>query len=248
MTGLQIALTVIAGSLLVLLAVILFAPIRVRAVIRNGDILLTASLLFFRKNLLSLREERTVLKDVAKCRVSLRTVRKEKRRWKRLLKKAEKKRLKKRQKAAQKRLEPKLNIIERLNLIRNVLQRSYEITRGKLNARFDRMHIRLATGDAAETAILYGAVLQSAVHLFEWIDKHFTRIDRKEGAMTIEPDYLARKSDIDVDLTLSTTVCVAIPGLIRLLTSYQQEKRLAKRTGTAPPVKHPETDSTGYSG
>jgi hypothetical protein len=164
-------------------------------------------------------------------------LRRERRRQRRAEKRAEKKRLRAREKAAkraeQKRTQrndqPSPNLKEKLEMILALLQLLYRETGGKLRLRVRRLHLWVGTDDAAKTAILYGAVLQSATYLLQWIDTHLLRIDRRDGAMTVEPDFVSGKCHADIDLTCSIRLYTALVIGIRMLLAFQREKAAAMR-------------------
>ena len=164
-------------------------------------------------------------------------LRRERRRQRRAEKRAEKKRLRAREKAAkraeQKRArekgQPTPNLKEKLEMILALLQLLYRETGGKLRLRVRRLHLWVGTDDAAKTAILYGAVLQSATYLLQWIDTHLLRIDRRDGAMTVEPDFVSGKCHADIDLTCSIRLYTALVIGVRMLLAFQREKATAMR-------------------
>lgn len=143
--------------------------------------------------------------------------------------KAEKKRLA----AQQKELQPTPNIKENLEMILALLKKLRESTTGKIGIRVKRLHIRVATGDAAQTAILYGLVMQSATFLLDWIDRHFNQIERREGAILLIPDYPASKTTADIDITCSIYLSQALGLAVKMLSAYRREKAIAKKKARA---------------
>ena len=91
------------------------------------------------------------------------------------------------------------------------------------------MHLFVGTDDAAQTAILYGVILQSASYLLEWIEAHFAHIRRKPGDMTVEPDFEGGKTFADIDLTLKVRVFTALRVFLGLKDAYRAESRRAQR-------------------
>ncbi len=233
MSGWLIAL-IAFGGVLVLLLLLLFlgsAGIRITA---DDDIRVVVSVLGFRKRLLPGKSRQESLRDVSKCRNMTRLMRREEKRRRKAEEKAEKKRLKQEQKQAKKEAQKASgvaapNLKENLDMILALLKKAYSLTKGKVCIRFHRMHIVVATGDAANTAILYGVMVQSVAYLLQWSEDHFNRIRRDEGNMTVEPDYVASKSSIDIDLIISVRLFRAAGIGIGMLRSYLAERKRARR-------------------
>ena len=78
-----------------------------------------------------------------------------------------------------------------------------------------RLHITVATDEAAKTAVMYGAVSQSVNVLFPMLEgiKNFKKLP-KENELSIEPDFLSDKSTVKADVTLYVTVGGALKAII----------------------------------
>lgn len=136
---------------------------------------------------------------------------------KKAAKKAEQKKKKARKKAEQKELNkqkkeqaiadgkvrPKPNVKENLEMILTLLKKLYAVTRGKFKLRLRRMYIAVGTGDAAQTAILYGVIVQSASYLLNFLNNYLIPMKKHEGEVNVYPDYTASKTTVDVDITCS---------------------------------------------
>ena len=114
-------------------------------------------------------------------------------------------------------------------MILALLQKLYAQTQGKLTLKVKRMHLFVGTEDAAQTALLYAVILQSATFLLQWIQTHFMRIKRREGAMIIQPDYTSGKTHADIDIICSIRLIRAVKLGLSMLFAYQKEKSLANR-------------------
>ena len=112
-------------------------------------------------------------------------------------------------------------------MIAALLKKLYAVTRGRLCIRVKRMHLSIATDDAAKTAVLYGVVVQSAAYILQFIQTHFAKIERKPGAMNIRADYLTQKTHVDIDIEFSIRLFSALCIGLRMLSAYQSEKALA---------------------
>lgn len=235
MHPLLIVLTVLGGLLLLLLLLLLLGHARVRIRCPGKALRVTLSVCGIPFTLLSDAEKE--IPDPKDLEHPEALLRRERRRQRRAEKRAEKKRLRAREKAAkraeQKRTQrndqPSPNLKEKLEMILALLQLLYRETGGKLRLRVRRLHLWVGTDDAAKTAILYGAVLQSATYLLQWIDTHLLRIDRRDGAMTVEPDFVSGKCHADIDLTCSIRLYTALVIGVRMLLAFQREKAAAMR-------------------
>ncbi len=235
MHPLLIVLTVLGGLLLLLLLLLLLGHARVRIRCPGKALRVTLSVCGIPFTLLSDAEKE--IPDPKDLEHPEALLRRERRRQRRAEKRAEKKRLRAREKAAkraeQKRTQrndqPSPNLKEKLEMILALLQLLYRETGGKLRLRVRRLHLWVGTDDAAKTAILYGAVLQSATYLLQWIDTHLLRIDRRDGAMTVEPDFVSGKCHADIDLTCSIRLYTALVIGVRMLLAFQREKAAAAR-------------------
>lgn len=235
MHPLLIVLTVLGGLLLLLLLLLLLGHARVRIRCPGKALRVTLSVCGIPFTLLSDAEKE--IPDPKDLEHPEALLRRERRRQRRAEKRAEKKRLRAREKAAkraeQKRTQrndqPSPNLKEKLEMILALLQLLYRETGGKLRLRVRRLHLWVGTDDAAKTAILYGVVLQSATYLLQWIDTHLLRIDRRDGAMTVEPDFVSGKCHADIDLTCSIRLYTALVIGVRMLLAFQREKAAAMR-------------------
>lgn len=249
MTPLQIVLTVVIGLILLIAALLLFGRAGIRIVCRER-VKVVASVLGIRFTLVSDKEKGDrAKKDLSRCHNPDRVLKKEMRRRKRLAKKARKKKLKAAKRAAQhkekkqekKALQPSPNLRENLAMITALVKRLYAVTKGKIDIHVRKLQIRVGTDDAAKTAILYGAILQSAAYLLSWIDTHFAHIRREAGDMSVEPDYLSDKCHAEIDITCSLYLSQVLSMAIKMLFAYRNEKAKAdqkaavriKRSGTA---------------
>jgi hypothetical protein len=136
------------------------------------------------------------------------------------LKKQEKKRIKA-EKKAQKKAERKAETAEQKKARKNAPKRSVadwiDIAVGILaiffNKFFHRLHIKVArlkvnvaTGDAASTAIAYGAIVQSVAYLIEMLNR-ITNVDGLQKAdIDVVPDYLSDKTSLDLCFVFSLRV------------------------------------------
>ena len=231
MYGWLIALSVVGGALALMLLVLFLGSASVRLSI-DGEVTVAVSVLGIRKRLLPRPKPRENLRDVSQCRNPDRLLRREEKRRRKAAAKAEQKRLKQEQKKAAKKAgaaAPAPNLKENLDMILALLKKAYTLTKGKIGVRFRKMHLRVATGDAAGTAILYGVVVQSAAYLLQWSEDHFNRVRREDGDMTVEPDFVSSRSAAEVDVRISVRLFRAVGIGIGMLRAYFSERKRARR-------------------
>ena len=84
-----------------------------------------------------------------------------------------------------------------------------------LRVRVARLHINVATGDAASTAILYGTVAQSAAYIAALLDSTKTLKNAARADVDIHADYLSEKTTADIEIGFSLRVWQVIDILIR---------------------------------
>lgn len=63
-----------------------------------------------------------------------------------------------------------------------------------------RLRIRVGTGDAATTALAYGAISQAVSYLLAWIDETFRRKQRKQNDFSIQADFVNKTAQAECKL------------------------------------------------
>ncbi len=69
-----------------------------------------------------------------------------------------------------------------------------------------RIRLSVATGDAAQTAILYGVIAQSLAYVCEILHQHTNFHPKNRTAISISPDFVGEKSHADCNVTFSLRV------------------------------------------
>ena len=102
-----------------------------------------------------------------------------------------------------------------------------------LRIKIAKINIKLATGDAAQTAIAYGALTQSINVLFPLLEdiKNFSMPKNKN--IDISPDFLSEESEIELKLVfslrvwqiLSTALAVLYKLIIHSIKSLERKER-----------------------
>ena len=188
-----IILGVLLALILLLLILLIFGKASIRLIFRE-DLTVVLSVLGLRFRLFP--SDQKPKSERAKRRQALK---KQKRKQKKALQKA--------QNAGK----PQPNLLENLEMIFSIVKLAHRKLHGKLIIQINRFSIRVATGDAAKTAILYGATTGACVAFWQWVDTEISPVRRKTGAMEVVPDYLATQPSADLDLLLGMKL---LPGLI----------------------------------
>ena len=102
--------------------------------------------------------------------------------------------------------QPKRSIGDWINIAVGVLAVFFEKFSRHLHIKIARLKVNVATGDAASTAIMYGAVIQSVAYVIELLGR-ITNVDRLEKAeIEVNPDYLSEKTTLDLCFVFSLRV------------------------------------------
>jgi hypothetical protein len=112
---------------------------------------------------------------------------------------------------------------EKLRLLRALCAALFRRTHKHLRLHAARLHIRVASNDAATTAVLYGAVCQTLAYLLALLDR-ITHLKAVEPDVAVSADYLSEKPSADVKILLSVRVGGAILILFSLALAYIRAK------------------------
>ena len=99
-----------------------------------------------------------------------------------------------------------------------------------------RFHINVATGDAATTALAYGAVCDALTHLFVILEplRGFDLPDNRD--ISVEADYLSEKTTADIKLSFSLRVWHIL--IIALVTFIKVTKHMVKFKSRSEDLPH----------
>ena len=128
--------------------------------------------------------------------------------------KKEKKRQKKKQKKAekfadkhgQKKKKSLSDILDIISLVKDLAAKVIKIFFGHLKVKVARLKIKVATGDAADTAIAYGLISQAAMYLFTLLSPLDGLSFPRDKDTEIVCDYLSDEMEIDVKISFSIRV------------------------------------------
>lgn len=193
---------IVLGSILLFLILLLSLKVKITVGYRD-EITLTVRVLFVRVKVLPKKE---TAGPHSMSAAKARRIRKKAK------KKAKAKQEKKEQKAIQKQQKPEkpkksvAEIIDLIDMVRKlvvaVLRRFFK----HLRIDIARMRIRVATGDAASTAVAYGAVTQAVNVLLPILESVKNFGLPKTTELDIQPDFLSEASEVDLLLSFSLRV------------------------------------------
>ena len=212
MTGLYIFIGIVLAFLLLL-------SIKARVTLEfNDELRLTVKILCFNIQVAPAKEKKPVkLKDY--------TFKKHQKRlrenYSNYLKKKKKKEEKKAKKAQDKakraekkkfdkendiKQPPQRTVLDWVNIAGAVIGALFSKFSKRLHIKVARLKINVATGDAASTAILYGAMIQSVAYIIEVL-RSVTNVDGlKKADISVSPDYLSEKTSVDLCFVFSLRV------------------------------------------
>lgn len=144
-------------------------------------------------------------------------------RWirKQMKKRKQKKKAERAQIAAGK---PVPNMLENLQMTVALVKLAHEQVRGRFTIHVHRFHITVGAADAAQTAILYGAVVGITSTFMQWIHSQFAPIERSTKAMSVTPDYVTGQNTADVDIVLKMSLIRALGIISKMFDAYHDEK------------------------
>ena len=91
-----------------------------------------------------------------------------------------------------------------------------------------RLVIGVATDDAANTAVTYGYVCQSAQYLITYIKLNSNLKQTRKAVVSVYPDFTAEKSKIELDVTLSIRIWQVVALGIALVLAYLNKGNKSK--------------------
>ncbi len=209
-------------------------------VITSDQIRVIASICGFRFTIYPDKKDipRKKPKNLAKCRNPEAVLRRELRRQERRKAKAERKKQRAAERA-KKRNEKKIgipqkycpvpNLKENLEMVLALLKKFYTRTKGKIKIKIKKLHIRVATDDAAQTAMLYGVAVQLVSYLIGYVETNYTKVERRDGDLSVEPDFTKNESSADIDIIFRAKVWRAILIAVDMVDAYDKEKKIAYR-------------------
>ena len=235
---LWIVLAVIAGIVIAAALAVGLGKVHIRIRVRDGANI-TAHAYWFRFALFEEHEEPDPEKrrDLSRCHNPRLVLRRELRRQERAAKRAYKRALREKKKKLKRRAvvkaeqahNPKPNLKENLDMIKRLLQHFYDETHGRVKIRVRSFKISVGSDDAAKTALLYGATVQSAASILELINTKFAPLKRHRGDIAVVPNYLSSECHADIDIRCTVSIPRALHIYYSLMEAYEVERHRAYR-------------------
>lgn len=217
------ALYIIGG---ILLFFFLLAMIRAEVIIKYADdFALAVKICGIKINILPARKKRVRIRDFTPKKIAARRAREQKK----AEKAAAKKKAKAAEKAAKKQREQELKrrgklkkkpIGETISLILALVKTAVGRFARHLRVRIARLHINVATGDAAKTAILYGTISQSVAYIAALLDSVGTLTGARRADVDVHADYLSETTTADIEIGFSLRVWQVFDILIRTAVAF----------------------------
>ena len=109
----------------------------------------------------------------------------------------------------------KNDILSIISIITSFVKHFLKKFVGSARIKVARLHVTVATDEAAKTAVMYGAVSQSVNVLFPMLEgiKNFKKLP-KENELSVKPNFLSEKSTVKADVTLYVRVGGALKAII----------------------------------
>lgn len=115
-----------------------------------------------------------------------------------------------------------LSLRDELRLVRALLQTVVRRRKKWLRLHAARLHMRVATGDAATTAVLYGVVCQSLSYLLALLDG-IARVKAREPEVSVIADFEGERPSLDVKIVLALRVIDVLLAIQHLKRSEKEE-------------------------
>lgn len=193
-------------------------------IVIGGILLLLLLLLLLRVRVIILYENEVVLRLKILCFGLTLYPRKPSRK-----KHAKKKQKKKPDKGHQYGEKKKRSLGDKLRLVRALTAVVIKKTHKHLRLHAAKLHVRVATGDAAKTAILYGAVSGTLSYILALLDR-VTNLKAALPDVNVYADFLGEKPSADVKLVFSLRVWGALAIVFGAALAYLKTKMKKKTT------------------
>jgi len=217
---------IVIGAILLFLIALLIIPLRISILLR-GHVTLRLSVLFFSFRLFPRKKKRIKPRRFTPAAIEKRRSKASRKAAKKAAR-AEKKAAKKASSAtAAKASKQKQTLLDNVTLVRGLIAVLFRKTGKHLHLRMARFRVRVATGDAATTAVLYGAVSGSLALLLAGLDR-ITKLHTAKKDVQVVADYLGEKSSADAKFSFSLSLYGAICTLIPLALSFLKTRRTQK--------------------
>lgn len=139
---------------------------------------------------------------------------------------------------------------ENINIIADILKVFIRSCLKYLRVKLARVHVRVATSDAAKTAITYGAVSGAVACLVDALDG-ITNLDKvKKSSISVEPDFISGRSQYDINIKLSISLFGYLVSFTKFAFRYAElrdrliaQKKAAANAQMAQESETPDTEN-----
>lgn len=217
----------------------------------KDELILTISVLGIKIKILPGKEKPINIKDYSYEKHQERLLKKQEAQLAKQKKKAEKKAAKEKKKAERKaetpeqkksrKSAPKRSVSDWINIAIGVLAIFFEKFTKHFQIKVARLKVNVATGDAASTAIVYGAVVQSVAYLIEILSQVTNVVGLNKADIDIKADYLSEKTTLDLCFVFSMRVWHLFDILFGVI------GRAIKRFVATSPQKKAEQESLPHN-
>ncbi len=118
----------------------------------------------------------------------------------------------------------KLTLLDNIKIITDVISTFFKAFAKYLRVKVAKIHVKVSTGDAAQTAILYGAVSGALACMLDTLNDITNLKAVNDSAILIEPDFVGDKTEAVINISLSLSVWGALITLIKSLLAYISAK------------------------
>ena len=244
---------IIFGCILLFFIFILSVSVKI-TVAYSSQLELSVKILCFKIKILPKKEKKKGPHSMSKRKaekIKAKLLKKEQKKAEKKKAKAEKKRIAKETPKTETEKEKKSlsEILDIIAMVRSIIATVVKKFFGHLKIDIARIKIKLATGDAANTAIAYGAVTQSINLLFPILERIKNFKLPKNTDISVDADFLSESSDIDVCVSFSLRPWhlfhVAFAALFTFIKSLVKSK--IKNAQKSEPImaKAPSAPKTG---
>ena len=111
--------------------------------------------------------------------------------------------------------EKKGSLLDKILYVKEILSVLIKTFANHLRINIAQLHIKVASPDAAQTAIMYGAISGAVAGIIEIIDSYSNIKYQETNSVTVDADFLSEKCEASINISLSISVYGAIITLAK---------------------------------
>lgn len=217
----------IVGAIILFFAFILSLKAKI-TVEYNDEVHLFVKVLFIKIGILPKKDKKSGPRSMSERKANKIKAKLEKKAQKKRLKKQKKKEKKQAAKNAPKKKKSLSEILDMLEMVKDIVAVVLKKFFGHLKIDIARLKIKVATGDAATTAIAYGAICDAITHLLVLLESAKNFKTPKEKDIWVVADYLEDGITADIKISFSLRVWhvlhVALSALVKFIAHTIKKK------------------------